>query len=181
MFNFYPRLPHLLFIFKIWLLSNMTNIVTYIEMHGISNSKKWHFTRKMKMQICPQTWQQILKHLSCTQDSVCSLTATCLCSNGEMHGYTVETCVRVLSCDVCACDVCACDEKESIHSSPRSIFHRLLYTLYTSCIPRVYLVYILCIHPLNGHLPRVTMSLLMVAAINIILKNTPKCGHLTIL
>ena len=30
----------LLFIFKIWLLSNMINIVTYIEMHGISSSKK---------------------------------------------------------------------------------------------------------------------------------------------
>ena len=51
-----------------------------------------------------------------------------------MHGYTVETYVRVLSCDVCARD-----EKESIDSSLRSIFHRLLYTLYTSCIPCVYL------------------------------------------
>ena len=112
----------LLFIFKIWLLSNMINIVTYIEMHGISSSKKWHFTWKMKMRICPQTWQQILKHLSCIQDSVCSLTAICLCSIGEMHGYMVETCMcvgemcacdvcacDVWACDVCACDVCACD------------------------------------------------------------------------
>ena len=133
MFNFYPRLPHLLFIFKIWLLSNITNIVTNIEMQGISNSKKWYFTRKMKMKICPQTWRQILKHLSCTRDSVCSLTATCLCSNGEMHGYTVETCVRVLSCDVC------------VHVMRKKAYTVVSDQSFTGCsipyIPRVYLVY----------------------------------------
>ena len=91
-----------------------------------------------------------------------------------MHGYTVETCVRVM-----------CVHVMCVHVMRKKAYTVVSDQSFTGCsipyIPHVYLVYTLCIHPLNGHLPRVTMSLLMVAAINIILKNTPKCGHLTIL